>query len=283
MEDCHRECFPARPARSQSNRAAPWSQRGFALHSSGVLFIAGCHPGHGLGSSSRMYKRCLRDHSGHWAPWSNWCGDRFERRSVCRRQSGRTRFRDPLDRFQLGHTGHRWNWLIGPYGLAIDASNDLFISDYTGEDVIELSASCVSEEEGTAGANLGCQVLVASVSSWSGHPEGIALDGSGDVFLAAYSGTVPSVLVAEVPVGSYGCSTTACLTGIGYGLNQPAGVAIDAAGDVIITDRGNGRALKVRQNSFSFGAIAVGSTSTPATAYFNFNSSVPSTRHPIRC
>ncbi len=181
---------------------------------------------------------------------------------------------------EIPWTGSSWgtqviveNWLIGPYGLAIDASNDLFISDYTGEDVIELSASCVSEEEGTAGANLGCQVLVASVSSWSGHPKGIALDGSGDVFLAAYSGTVPSVLVAEVPVGSYGCSTTACLTGIGYGLNQPAGVAIDAAGDVIITDRGNGRALKVRQNSFSFGAIAVGSTSTPATAYFNFNSS----------
>ncbi len=177
-------------------------------------------------------------------------------------------------------TGSSWgtqatiaSWLPSPYGVAIDKSNNLFVSDYNDQEVLELSVSCISEGIAGAGANEGCQTTVASVSSWSANPKGIAVDGSGNVFLAAATGTAATDLVAEVPVGSYGCSTTSCLTGFGYGLSAPAGVALGATGDVIITDRGNGRALMVRQNSFSFGSVAVGSASTTVTAYFDFNSS----------
>ena len=178
---------------------------------------------------------------------------------------------------EIPWTGTAWgtqttvvNWLSGPFGVAFDKSNDFFIADFLGGQVVELKAGDTWSSTS--------QILVANLAHWGAEPKSVAVDGSGNVFVASATGRAPFLyLAAEVPAGSYGCSSGYCLTEIGYGLNSPAGIAVDASGDIFVGDYGNNRLLLVRQNSFNFGSVNVGSTSGTATAYFNFGAATSTT------
>ena len=67
------------------------------------------------------------------------------------------------------------------------------------------------------------------------EPFGVAVDGSGDVFIA----DIGSSQVTEVEAD--GTQTT-----VGSGLNKPFGVAADSSGDVFIADTGNNRVVEVK-------------------------------------
>ena len=66
-------------------------------------------------------------------------------------------------------------------------------------------------------------------------PTGVAVDASGNVYVADYS----HKLVKEIPVGN-GTPVT-----IGSGFNDPFGVAVDAAGDVYVADYGASAVYKI--------------------------------------
>jgi len=70
-----------------------------------------------------------------------------------------------------------------------------------------------------------------TVDSALDYPQGVAVDGAGDVFIAD-SG---SNTVVKIPAG---CVNTACQTTVGTGLNGPTFVAVDGAGDVFISEVG---------------------------------------------
>ncbi len=65
-----------------------------------------------------------------------------------------------------------------------------------------------------------------------GIPMGVAVDGSGNAFVADYRNNA----VKEIP---YGCVTTSCVKTLGNGFYQPSGVALDASGNVYVADSGN--------------------------------------------
>lgn len=146
------------------------------------------------------------------------------------------------------------NWLGNPSGLALDGAGDLFVTDVVANEVVELPKGC---------SNSSCQIMVTS--GVSTNDPGVATDSAGDVFVAYFGGNK----VLEIPSG---CTTAACQIQVGYGLNEPAGVAVDGKGNIFIADYQNGRIVKVRLNSFDFGTIDVGSSST-VDANFTFNSS----------
>ena len=64
-------------------------------------------------------------------------------------------------------------------------------------------------------------------------PDGVAVDGAGDVFIV----DTGNHRVVEVPAGG-GAQTT-----VGTGLSYPQGVAVDGAGDVFIVDNNNNRVV----------------------------------------
>ncbi len=70
------------------------------------------------------------------------------------------------------------------------------------------------------------------------HPDGVAVDGAGDIFIADSGNN----RVVEVPAG--GGTQTTVNTG-SYTLNSPFGVAVDGAGDVFVADSGNNRVVEV--------------------------------------
>ena len=73
-------------------------------------------------------------------------------------------------------------------------------------------------------------------------PEGVAVDGSGDVFIAD---TVNSRVVVDKPNGSGGYTQSVVDD---TGLSFPEGVAVDGSGDVFIADTGNNRVVVDKPN-----------------------------------
>jgi sugar lactone lactonase YvrE len=112
--------------------------------------------------------------------------------------------------------------MADPFGVAVDNSGDVYVSDYVNSDVVKIPA------------NGGPQSTV-SVGGGLANPEGLAVDAKGDLFIADTGNN----RVVEVSSGG-GSQTT-----VGIGLNAPTGVAVDAEGDVFIADFGGGVVVKV--------------------------------------
>jgi DNA-binding beta-propeller fold protein YncE len=143
--------------------------------------------------------------------------------------------------------------LDGPGGIAFDAAGDLFIAD-TGHcrilvvparpgilDGLHVRAGRASTLAG--GSCTGQESL--------GHPSDVAVDRRGDVFVAEAT----AQRVQEVRAGARTVMTVAGTgrAGVGVGgpdattseLDEPTGVAVDAAGDLFIADTASCRVLVV--------------------------------------
>ncbi|HEX3662153.1 MAG TPA: SBBP repeat-containing protein, partial [Acidobacteriaceae bacterium] len=70
------------------------------------------------------------------------------------------------------------------------------------------------------------------------QPFGVALDGSGSVYVADKASTS----IAKVPTG---CAASSCVTTLGGGFVNPTGVAVDGAGNVYVADQGNSAVKEV--------------------------------------
>jgi uncharacterized protein (TIGR03437 family) len=138
--------------------------------------------------------------------------------------------------------------LAFPYGVAADGSGNLFIADYDNNRIRKVSASGVITTVaggGTSGLGDGGPATSASLN----HPIGVALDSSGNLFIADYDNNrirkaPPSGVITTVAGGG--------TNGLGDGgpatsaeLAFPMGVAVDAGGNLFIADMGFGRIRKV--------------------------------------
>jgi hypothetical protein len=140
-----------------------------------------------------------------------------------------------------------------PYGVAVDTASNIFISDYYNSRVRKVGANGIITTvagNGTFGySGDGGQATNASLSA----PRGIAVDGSGDLFMADYwnncirkvaaNGIITTV--AGNGSGAYSGDNGAATNATLY---FPQGVAVDAAGDLFIADTGNSRIRKVGTN-----------------------------------
>ena len=140
--------------------------------------------------------------------------------------------------------------LQGPFSLAVDNNGHLFISDMGNNKVREVNpATGVITTVAGGGSTLGDggQATAASLDV----PAGVAVDGSGDLFIADYWDS----RIREVNLTTGIITTVAGNGSPGYGgdggqataaeLNCPVGVAIDASGNLYIAEQGNNRIRKV--------------------------------------
>jgi sugar lactone lactonase YvrE len=131
--------------------------------------------------------------------------------------------------------------LESPIGVAVDAAGSVYIADAanngTAGTVLKETPSAVGYSESIV-ANRSSTGL--SVSS----PFGIAVDGSGNVYIAYW--TDNQVIKETLTTGGYLQST------IGSGLLNPRGVAVDGSGNVYIADSENDRVLKETLGSSSY-------------------------------
>jgi hypothetical protein len=105
-----------------------------------------------------------------------------------------------------------------PWGLAVDASGNVFVVNADYGQVVEILA---------AGGYSTVNILTTI-----GEPVGIAVDGSGNVFLT--SGFSPDVMEILAVNGSIPAHPT--ITTLGSGFNGQIGIALDGSGNVFVAD-----------------------------------------------
>jgi sugar lactone lactonase YvrE len=140
--------------------------------------------------------------------------------------------------------------LNGPSGVAVDASGDIFIADSYNNRIRKVLASGIITTVAGNGIRGFSGDGGPATSAELGTPGGVAVDGSGDIFVAdtgnsrirkvSPSGIITTVAGDGVPV----LSTYVFMSGDGgpatsAELNAPSGVAVDAFGDIFIADSGN--------------------------------------------
>jgi len=158
-----------------------------------------------------------------------------------------------------------------PSGVAVDAGGNVYVADTYNDTIRQISvAGAVTTVAGSAGIS-GATDLTGQ-SALFNQPCGVAVDGSGNVFVAdTGNGTIRRI----APGGAV--RTVAGIAGIaGWGdgaagsalFNQPRGVVVDASGNVFVADTGNGTLRKI---------AADGTVTTPALAVGTSGSSTPPT------
>ena len=172
-----------------------------------------------------------------------------------------------------------------PFGVAVDASGNVYIADSANNRVLKETLSAGSYSESTIGSGLGApngvavdgagNVYIADTGNsqilmvpWTGSgygntivvanfavnnlrsPDGVAVDGSGNVYIAD-SGNDRVMMAPWVPTG-YGALVTVA-DQLHNGLNQPAGVAVDGIGNVYIADTKNSQVLMLPWTGTGYG------------------------------
>jgi sugar lactone lactonase YvrE len=169
--------------------------------------------------------------------------------------------------------------VINPVGLALDASGNLLVAEYSGGRVLRLSADKRSVYTVASGLN-GPQAVAIdaagntyvaetdasqitmlplgggspkAVISGLNHTAGVAVDAAGNVYGAGHGDGTLMMLPA-------GASTPVTLA---TGLNQPYEIALDASGNLYIAEQGAGRLAKLTRSSMllKFNDTAFGNTS----------------------
>ncbi|MBL9113665.1 MAG: SUMF1/EgtB/PvdO family nonheme iron enzyme [Verrucomicrobiaceae bacterium] len=132
-------------------------------------------------------------------------------------------------------------------GIAINTAGELFVADY--ETVRKITpAGVVTTLAGMAGVGGGSVDGTGSAARFSGL-RGIAVGATGDIYAVDLgNGTIRKITSAGVVTtlaGLAGATGTADGTGSAARFNEPVGIAVDANGDLLVTDVGNHTIRKV--------------------------------------
>ncbi|HWT40036.1 MAG TPA: prepilin-type N-terminal cleavage/methylation domain-containing protein [Dongiaceae bacterium] len=133
-----------------------------------------------------------------------------------------------------------------PWGITADAGGNVYVSEQGNSNIrkIDTSANVTT----FAGAGIAGYVDATGTSAKFYNPWGVAVDTSGNIFVADYNNNriravSPSAVVTTL-AGS-GTATYADGTGTAASFNQPAGIAVDSSGNVYIGDYANNRIRKI--------------------------------------
>lgn len=129
----------------------------------------------------------------------------------------------------------------GPLGIAIDASNNLFVTDEFNQTVRKITpagvVSTFAGQTGVMGDNDG-----TGAGARFNIPTSIAVDVAGNVYVGEGSQVVRKISPAGVVVtlaGAAGNSGSTDGTGAAARFSYPRGLAVDAAGNVYVADANN--------------------------------------------
>jgi len=159
--------------------------------------------------------------------------------------------------------GARFN---GPLGIVVDAADNVYVADQVNATIRKISPTgAVSTIAGQAGVLGNVDGLGTSATFES--PEGLAIDGAGNIYVADASGEVirmitPNGVVSTISgsANNYGSSNGG---GAAVSLKNPQGIAIDASGKLYIGDAGE--SVVVTMNSANVITILAGGLGVTGT------------------
>jgi uncharacterized protein (TIGR03437 family) len=174
--------------------------------------------------------------------------------------------------------------LRGVYGVAVDASGNIYTADSGNNRIRKISAGgIITTAAGNGTASISGDGGPATTASLS-FPLGVAVDASGNLFVAdTYNNRVRKVSGSGV-ITTVAGSGPVCMIGLTCGsfagdggpatsasLNAPHNVAVDAAGNLFIADTVNNRIRKVSPSGTITTVAGNGPTCGPATQCGSFS------------
>ena len=135
-----------------------------------------------------------------------------------------------------------------PFGVAADNSGNIYVADYLNSTVRKITSSgVVTTLAGSPGAP-GSADGTGSGAQFN-LPRGVAVDSSGNVYVADYANSLIRKISASGVVttlaGSPGSTGTADGTGGAARFNFPTGVAVDKSGNIYVADDHNNAIRKM--------------------------------------
>ncbi len=137
-----------------------------------------------------------------------------------------------------------------PICVAIDAGGNIYFSDYGNHRIRKVTpAGTISTIAGNGTSGYSGDGGAATAAKLS-YPYGVAVDGSGNVYLADYSNNRIRKVTPSGTISTIAGNGTASFSGDGGAataaeLQLPTGVAIDGSGNLYVADWGNQRIRKV--------------------------------------
>jgi hypothetical protein len=157
-----------------------------------------------------------------------------------------------------------------PQGIAVDGSGNVFVADTGNSTIREIdSAQNVTTFAGTAGTFSFAEGTGAA--AFFNSPEGVAVDGSGNVWVSDSSNELIRMLtpgaVSSTVAGSLGVAGSA--DGLSATFNLPWGIAADKNGVIYVADSLNNTIRKLALSSATFAIVPTaglhGSIAPPTT------------------
>jgi len=150
--------------------------------------------------------------------------------------------------------------IYGPVGVAVDAIGNIFIADCYNHRIRKVDTNSIITTVAGNGSEDYAGDNGPAVSSKINYPSGVAVDATGNIFIADYYNhrirkvDTNGIITTIAGNGSGGYSgESGGYSGdngpaVSAGLSYPTGVAVDVTGNIFIADNGNSRIRKVDTN-----------------------------------
>ena len=149
---------------------------------------------------------------------------------------------------QVGDTDGPSALFGSPIGIAVDASGTVYVADSCNHTIRMITAGGVVSTLAGSSINRGCVDGIGSGASFD-SPGGLAVDGSGNLFVAdTLNNTIRKVTTGGMVTtfaGSPGVYGSYDGTGTGALFNYPQSVAVDGAGNIYVADTYNNTLRKI--------------------------------------
>lgn len=169
-----------------------------------------------------------------------------------------------------------------PLGIAVDRAGNLYVADTQNHAIRKIAPSGLVTTLAGAPRARGCADGTGAAARFNA-PVGIAIDESGTLYVAdGANQTIRKITAAGAVTtlaGSVGVSGSADGDGPAARFSGPKGIVVDGAGDLYVTDRGNGTVRKITAGGTVTTIAGTAGSAGPAdglgaAARFNFPSGV---------
>jgi sugar lactone lactonase YvrE len=140
-----------------------------------------------------------------------------------------------------------------PTGVAVDAGGNVYVADYGNNLIRKITPGGVVST--FAGSGTQGSINANSILASFNEPRGIAVDASGNVYVADAGNN----LIRKITVSGQ----VSTIAGADSSFSAPSGIAVDASGNVYVADAGNGLMRKITP------AGVVSTLSGPSGGLFN--------------
>ena len=132
---------------------------------------------------------------------------------------------------------------FNPNGVAVDSSGHVYVADTDNHRIRKISSASVVTT--FAGSSAGYRDDTGT-AAWFNQPQGVAVDSSGNVYVAdASNNRIRKISPAGVVTTLAGSTSGYMDGGSDAKFNLPSGVAVDSSGNVYVADSNNNRIRKI--------------------------------------